>query len=100
MSVILEASDLNLRFGGVQAANGASLKVSANERIAIIGKRIPVRPISKIALSSERKSRIAASAWLDFNSRRFRSQFQQFSVGHFRISRSSTSVEVVICSNK
>ena len=35
--VILEADDLNLRFGGVQAANGASLKVAANERIAIIG---------------------------------------------------------------
>lgn len=39
MSIILEASDLNLRFGGVQAANGASLKVSANERIAIIGPK-------------------------------------------------------------
>ena len=35
--VILEADDLHLRFGGVQAANGASLKVAANERIAIIG---------------------------------------------------------------
>ncbi|POR51379.1 ABC transporter ATP-binding protein [Bosea psychrotolerans] len=34
---ILEARDLELRFGGVQAANGASLQVRANERIAIIG---------------------------------------------------------------
>ncbi len=34
---ILEADDLHLRFGGVQAANGASLQVSPNERIAIIG---------------------------------------------------------------
>ncbi|WP_376986230.1 ABC transporter ATP-binding protein [Bosea sp. R86505] len=34
---ILEARDLELRFGGVLAANGASLKVRANERIAIIG---------------------------------------------------------------
>lgn len=34
---ILEARDLELRFGGVQAASGASLKVRANERIAIIG---------------------------------------------------------------
>lgn len=37
MSVILEADDLNLRFGGVQAAAGATLTVRANERIAIIG---------------------------------------------------------------
>ena len=35
--VILEARDLQLRFGGVQAAAGASLTVRANERIAIIG---------------------------------------------------------------
>jgi len=35
--VILEASDLQLRFGGVQAAAGASLTVRADERIAIIG---------------------------------------------------------------
>ncbi|AOO81823.1 ABC transporter ATP-binding protein [Bosea vaviloviae] len=34
---ILEARDLELRFGGVQAANSASLQVRANERIAIIG---------------------------------------------------------------
>ena len=34
---ILEARDHELRFGGVQAASGASLKVRANERIAIIG---------------------------------------------------------------
>jgi branched-chain amino acid transport system ATP-binding protein len=37
VSVILEADDLNLRFGGVQAAAGATLTVRANERIAIIG---------------------------------------------------------------
>ncbi|MEN5082404.1 ABC transporter ATP-binding protein [Bosea sp. TWI1241] len=37
MSAILEADDLNLRFGGVQAAAGATLTVRANERIAIIG---------------------------------------------------------------
>ena len=36
-ALILEAENLELRFGGVQAANGASLKVHANERIAIIG---------------------------------------------------------------
>lgn len=35
--IILEARDLELRFGGVLAANGASLSVRANERIAIIG---------------------------------------------------------------
>lgn len=35
--VILEARDLQLRFGGVQAAAGASLTVRADERIAIIG---------------------------------------------------------------
>lgn len=35
--LILEARELELRFGGVQAAAGASLKVYANERIAIIG---------------------------------------------------------------
>jgi len=34
---ILEAKNLELRFGGVQAAAGASLQVRANERIAIIG---------------------------------------------------------------
>jgi branched-chain amino acid transport system ATP-binding protein len=35
--LILEAKNLELRFGGVQAASGASLQVRANERIAIIG---------------------------------------------------------------
>ena len=35
--VILSAENLHLRFGGVVAANDASLQVRANERIAIIG---------------------------------------------------------------
>jgi branched-chain amino acid transport system ATP-binding protein len=36
-AAILQAEELHLRFGGVQAANGASLRVAAHERIAIIG---------------------------------------------------------------
>jgi branched-chain amino acid transport system ATP-binding protein len=35
--VILSAENLHLRFGGVVAANDASLQVRSNERIAIIG---------------------------------------------------------------
>jgi branched-chain amino acid transport system ATP-binding protein len=35
--LILDAQNLELRFGGVLAAAGASLQVKANERIAIIG---------------------------------------------------------------
>lgn len=37
MSILLEAENLHINFGGVQAANGISLAVESGERLAIIG---------------------------------------------------------------